>query len=51
MGTIDFEPDNARLAKIIITPANTDHTNAHVPASFFRHRRRAAIPFMIAMKA
>jgi hypothetical protein len=34
-----------------MTPANTDHTKAQAAASFFRHKTRAAMPFIIAMKA
>jgi hypothetical protein len=47
---MDFDADKARLARIIITPANTDHTSAHPGAFFFRHKINAAMPFIIARK-
>jgi hypothetical protein len=48
-GTSDADPERARLARTIITPATTAQVMAQ-PGWFFRRQRiRAATPFMIAI--
>ena len=47
-GTSDSEPERARLARIIITPAKTAHVTAQPGCPFFRHRMSAATAFMMA---